>query len=154
MIRLPYGYRMVRGKIEVDDDQAARLRVFFLRYLNGTSIEQARLAAGIDLHSKTCRSMLLNHAYLGTTRLPPILEPEVLDAAEREIARRGQHLRGKTGWTPPEIPIESKFIFAPLGAPPEEANAYVSWAYAGICLAGQQIHAKAHAKPTQGGAKK
>lgn len=151
MIRLPYGYRMVRGKIQIDAGQAARLQVFFNRYLHGASIEQARLAAGIELHSKTCRSMLLNRAYLGTDRLPAVLSAELMDEAAQEVERRGQHLRGKTGWTPGELPIESRFEFASQGEPPEDADAYADWAYAGICPAARLPSDDSPANPAQGG---
>ena len=150
MIRLPYGYRMVRGKIEVDTEQAARLQVLFNRYLHGASIEQARLAAGIELHSKTCRSMLLNRAYLGTDRLPALLSAEQLDQAAQEVERRGQHLRGKTGRAPDELPIESGFLFAPQGPPPEEADAYATWAYAGIFPAARRSPDTDPANPAKG----
>ena len=137
MRRLPYGYRLVQGRVSVDPEQAARLRALFDGYLAGSSVSAARRAAGVPLSDKACRDMLTNRVYLGTERFPALLEPDVLRRAEEERQRRGRHLVGKTGWRAPELPIHTRFFFRAEDAPPETADAYAAWLYAGIRPAGR-----------------
>lgn len=131
MRRLPFGYRMVRGKVCVDETQAAKLRELFERYLSGMSLSDAQRAAGVDRCPKTCRTMLANRVYLGTDVFPPILDESLLQRAASEAERLGRHLVGKTGHKEPLLPIGTSFVFEP-GEPPAgelSAEEYAAWLY-------------------------
>ena len=140
MRRLPYGYCVIRGEIAVDDEKAARLRRFFSLYISGLSINKAKCSAGVDMSSKTCRTMLTNRTYLGTDRLPRILDDQILEEAARAVQCRGRHLVGKTGQKVQELPVRTTFVVAAGEPLPDDmdATAYAQWLYSRI----QPVRAK------------
>ena len=132
MKRLPYGYRWIRGQIVVDEDAAKRLTLFFRRYIDGASVEDAALSAGLPMSGAACRAMLTNRVYLGTDELPPILTEQVMDAAEREAKRRGARLVGKAMPRVPPLQAATSFVLRLTADAPEESvtpEDYAAWLY-------------------------
>lgn len=85
--RLPYGYKRVDGKIEVEPEQAEKLRVFFKLLSTGSSIGAAGLAAGIPRKGSGLNKIAHRKAYAGTSIYPPIIEASLVRIKNSENRR-------------------------------------------------------------------
>ena len=109
--RIPYGYKIVNGQAEPDPEQVKKLRCFLDYYLEGYSLRAATAMSGIERSWMCCRDMLSNKVYLGTEDYPPLLSPEQLERASREVKKRGAHLVGKYGRPVRQpIPVQTEFV--------------------------------------------
>lgn len=85
--KLPYGYKRVNGKIEVEPEQAEKLRVFFKLLSTGTSIDAAGLAADIPRKGSGLYKIAHRKAYGGTSIYPPIIDASLIRIKNREGRR-------------------------------------------------------------------
>ena len=88
MAHIPFGYRIVGGKAEIDPEQAGRYRQFIACYLAGVSIREACIRAGIDVSYGTARRMLHSPVYGGNDYYPAILDEETLRLIREEAGKR------------------------------------------------------------------
>lgn len=108
--RIPYGYRIVNGLAEPDQEQTERLKTFFETYLDGYSIRDAAAIAGIDRTLGCCRRMLTNPVYLGDAYYPPLLSESLIKRAQEEAAKRAAHLVGRAGAPVKKpVPVQTRF---------------------------------------------
>ena len=65
MAHTPYGYKIVNGRAEIDEKQAAVVRKLFDGYIAGLGLKPAAENAGLDVFHGSAGRMLRNTHYLG-----------------------------------------------------------------------------------------
>lgn len=87
MSHTPYGYKIENAKAVIDEVEAERLNKLYLGYLNGLSIKDASINAGIKCYHSTAGKMLQNKTYLGDNFYPQIIDKETFEKviSERNI---------------------------------------------------------------------
>ena len=85
--KVPYGFEKAEETLRPSEEEAAKVRAFFERYLAGASLKDA--AAGIPLSPPTLRGMMRNDLYA------EIVGEETLALARAEAKRRTTH---NSGW--------------------------------------------------------
>lgn len=96
MAHIPYGYRIVGGKAEIDPEAKERLDIFFDEYLSGASISKAAKEAGIPHQHSVMAALMRNPVYLGTDYYPPMTDQERFNEVEDEMAERSKNHRPRT----------------------------------------------------------
>lgn len=94
MAHIPYGYTIVNGKAEVDDEQAETVRKLFDGYIAGLGLKPAAENAGLDIYHGSAGRMLRNTRYLGDEYYPVIIDRARFDKAEEIRISRASSL----GW--------------------------------------------------------
>lgn len=64
--KVPYGYKIVNGKAEIETDEAYRLRTFFDLYLGGEAMSAAAKKAGLPYSPSGLTHLFKKKVYLGT----------------------------------------------------------------------------------------
>lgn len=85
--KLPYGYKRVDGKIEVEPTEAEQLRLFFKLLAEGKSIDTAGLAAGIPRKGSGLYKIAHRKAYAGTSIYPSIIDSSLVRIKNNEGRR-------------------------------------------------------------------
>lgn len=93
MAHIPYGYRIVGGKAEIDPEAKEKLDAFFASYLAGASIDKAAKEAGINRGHSVMAKMMQNPLYLGTDYYPAIVDQATFDTVADEMAVRCAHYK-------------------------------------------------------------
>ena len=121
---LPYGYRMIQGRVEIQEEEAERLRTYFRRFLDGETMAEAARFAGLPLSSSNLRFLLYQKAYAGTEHFPAIISQEERDRLMSERVRRqierknlsrrqpAKYVQVHTHFELMEIPLEKKNMSA------------------------------------------
>lgn len=138
--KIPYGYRIVDGLAEPDPVECEKLQMFFKHYMEGWTLEMCRTAIGINRSVRGLRSILDNPVYLGTDYYPQLIDRETWETAREQAARRGAHLKGKTG-VERLIPVSifSEFVMRPAtGEAIDDPVEYVAEMYERICVRGNE----------------
>lgn len=90
MAHIPYGYKIIDGKVVVDEEQAENIRNFYKGYVSGLALKGAAENAGLKLSHSSYGMMLRKKYYLGDDFYPSIIDKETFDKAEEmRIARVG-----------------------------------------------------------------
>ncbi len=92
MSHTPFGYKIVNGKAEIDEEQALQLNVIYQAYIGGASLTKAAATVGIVSTHASIGRMLRNKKYLGTDYYPAIIDKKLFDAAEEERQKRATAL--------------------------------------------------------------
>lgn len=92
MKHTPLGYKIVNGKIVINEQQAEQIRTMYAVYLLGGSYKAAAKAAGLDMMHSAVKHVLRNKKYLGNEHYPAIIDEEAFNAAEAERVRREKAL--------------------------------------------------------------
>lgn len=108
MAHIPYGYRIVGGKAEIDPDAKERLDTFFDSYLSGASIEKAAREAGIPHQHSVIADMMRNPVYLGTDYYPPMTDQARFDEVAEEMAERSKYHNPRQA-TVKARPVQTRF---------------------------------------------
>ena len=114
MAHIPYGYRIVAGKAEIDPEAKERLDVFFDEYLSGASISKAAKEAGIPHQHSVMASLMRNPLYLGTDYYPPMTDQAKFDEVAEEMAERSKNHRPRTSSSHAR-PVMTRFSMAVQG---------------------------------------
>lgn len=88
MGHIPYGYRIINGKAEIDEQSAERIKILFQSYLTGDSLATAAKKAEIIAFHAGISRMLQNKHYLGDEYYPAIIDQDMFAAVEAERIRR------------------------------------------------------------------
>ena len=88
MGHIPYGYKVVNSKIEIDEVAADNLKSMFEFYLSGASVLGSAQKAGMDFGRTSAKRMLLNEVYLGNDHYPQLIKKETFEAAAAEMKKR------------------------------------------------------------------
>ena len=70
MAHILYGYKIVDGKAEIDEEQAGIVRALFERYISGLALKVATEQAGLNIYYGSAGRMLRNTHYLGDEYYP------------------------------------------------------------------------------------
>lgn len=99
---MPLGYRMVKGKIEIDSEKAELVKLIFREYLEGNSMyriagKMMELGALNASHKPTWThgtvgKILQNQKYQGDGYYPPIIEKADFEQAQKRRQERSQEL--------------------------------------------------------------
>lgn len=73
MAQIPYGYRIEKGSIVADTEEAAKIGRFVELYLSGLSVKESKKASEIPLSESTLNQLLKNETYFGTDVFPPLM---------------------------------------------------------------------------------
>lgn len=92
MAHIPYGYRIVNGKAEIDEEQADAVRKLFDGYIAGLGLKPTAENAGLDIFHGSAGRMLRNTHYLGDEYYPTIIDRERFDKAEEIRISRASSL--------------------------------------------------------------
>ena len=92
MAHIPYGYKIVNGKAEVDEKQAEAVRKLFDGYIAGLGLKTASENAGLDIFHGSAGRMLRNKHYLGDEYYLAIIDRERFDKAEEIRTSRASSL--------------------------------------------------------------
>ena len=94
--KVPYGYKIVNGKAEIDEGEAERLKFFFDQYLEGDTMREASKNAGLPYNHTALPHLFKRKEYLGTDFYPPLITADFQDKLISEwLSRKGEHHRGK-----------------------------------------------------------
>ena len=111
MAHIPYGYRIVGGRAEIDPEAKGRLDVFFDEYLSGASISKAARTAGINHSHSVIADMMRNPVYLGTDYYPPMTDQARFDEVAEEMAERSKNHRPRLSCISAR-PVMTRFTMA------------------------------------------
>lgn len=92
MKTIPFGYKLINGKAEINDIEASILHQFFTDYLSGLSLTNAAKKAGFTCRHCSAKRILMNKHYLGDDFYPAIISPDMFKQAECEIKKRAAQL--------------------------------------------------------------
>ena len=110
MAHIPYGYKIVNGKAEVDEKQAEAVRKLFDGYIAGLGLKTASENAGLDIFHGSAGRMLRNKHYLGDEYYLAIIDRERFDKAEEiRIARASSLGRVRELQTAPKPVADTRF---------------------------------------------
>ncbi len=101
-----YGYEMVDGQIHIKESEAEKIRMLYDKYLEGLSIVNAGVAAGIDKYHPYLGRVLSNPVYMGNETYPKIIHSEIFDKVQQR-RRKVQHQFGRN------FPIKEKGFEVP-----------------------------------------
>ena len=88
----PYGYCIVDGKAEIDEEQAMKVRDLFENYISGMGLKAAAEKAGLPIYHGSAGRMLRNIHYLGDEYYPAIIDKETFDKAEERRQETAKYL--------------------------------------------------------------
>ena len=109
----PYGYRIVDGKAEVDEEQAMKIRTLFENYNSGMGLKAAAEKAELQIYHGSAGRMLRNTHYLGDAYYPAIIDKETFDKAEERRQETAKYLNKYKELKPQERPsVPTKFSMA------------------------------------------
>lgn len=108
MAQIPYGYRIEKGSIVADTEEAAKIGRFVELYLSGLSVKESKKASEIPLSESTLNQLLKNETYFGTDVFPPLMTAEVFHSVQEERARRTHPATTKPS---DPIPVRSRSVF-------------------------------------------
>lgn len=110
MAHIPYGYKIVNGKAEVDEKQAEAVRKLFDGYIAGLGLKPAAENAGFEIYHGSAGRMLRNTHYLGDEYYPAVIDRERFDKAEEiRIARASSLGRVRELQVAPKPAVDTKF---------------------------------------------
>ena len=110
MAHIPYGYKIVNGKAEVDEEQAKAVRKLFDGYISGLGLKPAAENAGLEIYHGSAGRILRNTHYLGDEYYPAIIDRERYDKAEEiRIARASSLGRVRELQATPKPVAETRF---------------------------------------------
>jgi hypothetical protein len=97
-----YGYKIVDGKVIVDEQEAAVVINIFNGYLSGMSLRDAATNAGRPMVHSMVKRIIRNICYIGDDFYPAIVSRQTFTKANAELIRRAEkHGSGKRLKAPP-----------------------------------------------------
>ena len=109
----PYGYRIVDGKAEIDEEQAMKVRDLFENYISGMGLKAAAEKAGLPIYHGSAGRMLRNTHYLGDEYYPAIIDKETFDKAEERRQETAKYLNKYKELKPQKkTPVPTNFSMA------------------------------------------
>lgn len=122
--RIPFGYRIVDGKAQIDPAESFKLKKYFSLYLEGFSMAEAAHEAGLQCSATTFRNLLKRKEYSGTDYYPAIITPEYQEQLTSEWERRkGESPRKMKEYVPKGVRIYTQFRMAGHISEPNQEDA-------------------------------
>lgn len=88
MSRLCYGYNIIDGRLEVQENEAENIRKIFKNYLAGNALIKSADLAGLKKNSSSVKKILTNEKYLGNDIYPKIIDRESFEKAGQILKER------------------------------------------------------------------
>ena len=101
-----YGYKIVDGKVIVDEQEAAVVINIFNGYLSGMSLRDAAVNAGRSMVHSRVKRIISNFCYVGDDFYPAIVSRQTFARANAELIRRSEKHGGKKRLQLPPIYTE------------------------------------------------
>ena len=114
MKHIPYGYKIINGIAEIDEEKAEQVKLLFTRFLEGESLATASKSCSLNFtHSQVAR-MLEKKEYCGDEFYPSIISTEIYEQVQGERLKRATKL-GRLDKSKPSITVEpiTKFKMNP-----------------------------------------
>lgn len=92
MPHLPYGYVILNGVAEIDEDKAEQVKQLYSAYLDGYGLVEAARKAGIEKYHATIGRILANRCYIGDGYYPQIVTQDIFCKVQVERERRIKEL--------------------------------------------------------------
>lgn len=105
MKHIPYGYKIVDGKVEVDEENAKQVKMLFTRFLEGDSLTAANKNCSLNFTHSQVGRMLEKGEYCGDEFYPAIISTEVFEQVQEERLKRAIKL-GRLDKAKPTIVAE------------------------------------------------
>lgn len=99
---VPYGYKIVDGRAEVDKPAQKKIQSLFQNYLAGMSLSKAAEEAGIHIPHGMVGKLLANQHYLGDSFYPQLVDKSTFEKAAMERKHRAEKL-GRTNLKKPIV---------------------------------------------------
>jgi len=107
MRSIPYGYRMVNGKMILHEQEAEAVKQAFRLYLDGDSLVGISKETGIGRVQAGMTRLLTDSKYLGTEDFPQIIDKELFDKVQDAYSkRRGERKRSSRVRIRKPVPME------------------------------------------------
>lgn len=130
MAHIPYGYKIVDGKAEIDEEQAGVVRALFEGYISGLALKVAAEQAGLNIYHGSAGRMLRNTHYLGDEYYPAIIDRALFDKAEEiRVAKAGALGRIRELDTPSKVVADTSFTIKPIQMKFKDPFAQAEYAY-------------------------
>ena len=132
--RIPYGYKIVDGKAEIDLEEVKILKTFFELFLEGATMSQAARFSGLDYSARNLPKMFGRKEYLGDGFYPAIITKDYQEALLKEREDRKGVLYDTRGSKAKSVRIFTEF-YAPHPVSMDsfsDAGEYVTALYMGI----------------------
>lgn len=79
MTHTPYGYKIVDGKVIINEKVTEKIRALFQNYLDGMALTKAVEQVGMKLYHGSAGRMLRNKYYLEDDYYPQLIDKEIFD---------------------------------------------------------------------------
>ena len=108
---------MVDGQMLPEPEEARKLRKLYEYYVQGYSLKNCLVMAGVDRSVGWLRSVFDRTLYLGDDRYPQLISREMWENAAREAGRRGTNTVGvkKKKLRQHPVPVETDFLLDRTG---------------------------------------
>ena len=88
MKHIPYGYKIIDGKAEIDEENAEQVKRLFTRFLEGESLATASKSCSLNFTHSQVGRMLEKKEYCGDEFYPAIISTEVFEQVQEERLKR------------------------------------------------------------------
>lgn len=130
MAHIPYEYKIVDGKAEIDEEQDGVVRALFERYISGLALKVAVEQAGLNIYYGSAGRMLRNTHYLGDEYYPAIIGRAIFDKAEEiRVAKAGALGRIRELDTASKVVADTSFTINPIQMKFKDPFAQAEYAY-------------------------
>lgn len=92
MKHIPYGYKIENGEIIIDIELANKVDTLFKTYLEGYSLKQSAMLAGIPGYHGSISRMLSNKKYIGALGYPQIISNDVFETVQNKRKEKAKKL--------------------------------------------------------------
>ena len=92
MKHIPYGYKIVDGKAEINEENAKQVKMLFTRFLEGDSLATASKSCSLNFTHSQVGRMLEKKEYCGDDFYPEIISTEVFEKVQEERLKRATKL--------------------------------------------------------------
>ncbi len=91
-----YGYKVVDGKITIDEREAEHVRAAFNLYMNGTTLTHLGQASEINRNHTAMNNLLQDARYKGNDLYPRIIDDDLFN----QVAKKREEEKAKHDWIP------------------------------------------------------
>lgn len=114
MKHIPYGYKIVDGKAEIDEENAEQVKMLFTGFLEGESLATASKNCSLNFTHSQVGRVLEKKEYCGDEFYPAIISTKIFEQVQEERLKRATKL-GRLNRVKPILVVEpmTKFKMKP-----------------------------------------
>ena len=110
MKHIPYGYKIIDGKAEIDEENAEQVKRLFTRFLEGESLATASKSCSLNFTHSQVGRMLEKKEYCGDEFYPEIISTKIFERVQEERLKRATKL-GRLDKSKPTLTVEPSTKF-------------------------------------------